>query len=113
MLERLRLALVNSYVGAIAIGWLAAQGLTDVTSIFVAPVTAWIARRFSSGDTSFFSVPPSTSFPYWLAVPPLIRSTLLLLIALFLIRWLYFEPVERVSAQDSDPGETGLNPPQR
>jgi predicted Kef-type K+ transport protein len=112
MLERLKLALVNSYVGAIAVGWLAAQALTDVTSIIVAPVSAWVARRLSSGDTSFFRIPPSPSFPYWLAVPPLIRSTLLLLIAFFLIRWLYIEPVERDSARNSDPGETGLNPPQ-
>jgi len=106
MLERLRSALVKSYVGAIAIGWLVAQGFTDVSSIFAAPLTAWITQRLSSEDSGIFRVPHNPAVPYWMAVPPLIRAVLLLLIAFLLLRWLYFEPAQKqISAQLPEPDE--------
>ena len=38
MLERLRQTLVESYVGAVALGWLLAGGLMDFVGIFSPPV---------------------------------------------------------------------------
>ena len=98
MLERLKSALTKSYVGAIAVGWLVAQGLIDVSSIIVAPVTAWITNRLNSQGYDLFRPPQNPNLPYWLALPPLIRALVILLIAFLLLRWLYFEP----AAQPSD-----------
>ena len=45
MFERLRRTLVETFVGAIALGYLLAQGILHFANIFTSPVTGWVARN--------------------------------------------------------------------
>ena len=106
MFDRIRKALVKSFVGAIAIGWLFAQGILHFAFMFAVPVSDWMGRRMYRRvpeDTGY-----STGFSLQPAVPELIRSVALLLLAYILLRWLYFEkPVREVnSSQDVPPLES-------
>ena len=97
MFEQLRTSLVESFVGAIALGWLFAQGVIHFANIFAAPVTGWVTRsqyrRIADyGIASGFSLRDS--------VPELARSFSLLLVSYILLRWLYFKPL---SKETSDP----------
>jgi len=78
MLERLKSALTKSYVGAIAVGWLVAQGLIDVSSIIVAPSRV----DHESSELSGYDLLDSaeSNLPYWLHFR-LDRALVILLIA--------------------------------
>lgn len=90
MFKKLKQTLVESFVGAIALGWLLAQGVLHFTYVFSAPVAGWIARREYSG---LMGRAPS-SFSFQDALPELVRSFALLLLCYLLLRWLYFSPVK-------------------
>jgi hypothetical protein len=90
MFDRLKRSLVESFVGAIALGWLFAQGIFHFANIFVAPVTAWIGRSEYRSLTGSASV--SAGFLLQDAMPELFRSFFLLLIGYILLRWLYLKP---------------------
>lgn len=45
MFERLKRALVESYVGAVALGYPFAQAIMHFVNIFASPVSAWAARK--------------------------------------------------------------------
>ena len=49
MFERLKKSLVDSFVGAIALGFVFAQGILHFASMFSAPFNGWIMRREYSG----------------------------------------------------------------
>ncbi len=89
MFKKLKRALVESFVGAIALGWLFAQGALHFTYVFSAPVTGWISRREYSGLTGRAPIP----FSFQDALPELARSFALLLLCYILLRWLYFSSV--------------------
>ncbi len=97
MLERLKKALVNSFVGAIALGWLFAQGILHFAYILSAPVADWLARREYHEMTN--STTRSASFSIQDALPELIRSFSLLLVAYLLLRWLYYKPAALEEAE--------------
>ena len=103
MLERLKKVLVSSFVGAIAPGWVFAQGILHFAYVFSAPVASWLTRRqyhgIAGSDTTF------TSFSFKDALPELIRSLLLLLTGYVLLRWLYYKPLES-EASDSRPSKS-------
>jgi hypothetical protein len=44
MFRRCKQALVSSYVGTIAVGWIFAQGILHFAFMFSTPSTSWIAR---------------------------------------------------------------------
>jgi len=93
MFDRLKHALVESYVGAIALGYLFAQGILHFVNIFASPVAGWISRK-QYGDL----VPRSTALPGFSlqdALPELVRFVLLLLVWSVLLHWLYFEPLKK------------------
>ena len=92
MFKRLKQTLVESFVGAIALGWLFAQGIVHFANIFSAPVAGWIVRREYSEFTNRAGA--STAFSFQDALPELVRAVSLLLICYILLRWLYFRPVE-------------------
>ena len=46
MLERLKRALVESFVGAIALGYLLAQGILHFVNIFASPIAGWVSRSY-------------------------------------------------------------------
>jgi hypothetical protein len=99
MFDRLKRSLVDSYVGAIALGWIFADGILGVCNIFVAPVTGWIHRS----EYRHFTNPSSGSSGILLqdALPDLLRSFLILLVGYLLLRWLYFKPSDNRGAVKS------------
>src|SRR5262245_3815115 len=92
MLNRLKRTLVDSFVGAIALGWLLAQGIVHFSRIFSAPVAHWTARNEYRGLLDHGNI--SSSFSFQDAVPDLIGSLSLLLVWYLLFRWLYFTPLK-------------------
>jgi hypothetical protein len=95
MLERLKTALVNmkaalvdSYVGAIALGSLFAYGFMHFVNIFIEPFTHWITQREFWEMSHSNSAPPP--FPFQLAFTNLLTCAFLFLIAYGLLRWLYY-----------------------
>jgi hypothetical protein len=93
MFNRLKQALVESYVGAIGLGYLFAQVILHFMSIFAAPVAGWISRKQYGG-----LVPRTTALPGFSlqdALPDLVRFLVLLLVWYVLLRWLYFEPLKK------------------
>jgi hypothetical protein len=97
MLKRLRTALVTSFVGAIALGWLFAQGILHFASIFSVPIASWLRRREYSGVMGHTRV--TTNFYLQDALPELVRSLVLLALGYLLLRWLYFKPLEEQTTQ--------------
>jgi hypothetical protein len=88
MFKRLKRALVESYIGAIALGYLLAEAILYFIGIFSTPVGSWLAQQR-------FSTPASHRLSADLIVlsglPQLINSVLLLLLWYVLLRWLYVE----------------------
>jgi hypothetical protein len=97
MLERLKRTLVESFVGAIALGWLFAQGILHFVNIFTAPVAGWIMRSQYRGLAA--DAIASVGFSFKDAVPELIRSFGLLLVWYILLRWLYFKPLNEETVE--------------
>ena len=96
MLDRTKRALVESYVGAIALGYLFAQAVLHFVNIFAAPIAGWISRKQYGG-----LVPGATTaagLPLEAALPELVRFFLLAVVWIVLIRWLYFTSLERGSS---------------
>ena len=98
MLERLKSTLVESYVGAIALGWIFSQGIVHFAFVFVAPIAAWVQRRQLRGMPGWS---PEMGLTLRDSVPELARSIALLLAGYALLRWLYFKPVEPEAAPES------------
>jgi nitric oxide reductase large subunit len=97
MLERVKTALVDSFVGAIAIGLLLSQGISQIVRVAVNPITVWLQQRQYSESYPVGAPRAVPSLESML--PQLLMSVLLLLIAYGLLRWLYFPYVEK---QDQD-----------
>jgi hypothetical protein len=97
MFDRLKQALVESYVGAIALGYLFAQCTMHFVNIFASPVVGWISRK------QYGELMPRTAasggFSLQDALPELVRFFLLLLVWLVLLRWLYFKPVKKETSE--------------
>ena len=90
MLERLRRTLVESLIGAIALGYLLAIDILRFVNLFVSPVEVWIRRSQLPefpGHTQ-----ASAGFPFRVALPELGSFLLLLIVWYLLFRWLYFKP---------------------
>lgn len=98
MFERLKRPLVESYVGAIALGWLLASGILNFASIFSSPVLGWVTRN-EVLTLSHVTVP--VGFQLRDALPELIKTFLVLLIWYVLFRWLYFKPVNISSSEST------------
>ena len=102
MLEALKAALVDSFVGAIALGWLFAQGITRFIGAFIEPLSLWIARRQNATIYNTNSGP--AAFPFQFALSQLLTALLLLTVAFALLRWLFYPAaVEQDHAQSPDP----------
>jgi hypothetical protein len=91
MLEPLKRALVESLIGAIALGYLLARMIMNLVDVFASPVAAWVWQKGFPGFPA--NTPASTTFSPVLGLPDLIRFFLLLLIWYVLLRWLYFKPL--------------------
>ncbi len=95
MFDRLKRSLVESFLGALALGWLFAWAILDFVSIFSAPVTNWISRNeYRQAKISGLDGIPATLFLKD-ALPYVVSSFALFLIGYLLLRWLYFKPLPK------------------
>ncbi len=95
MLDRLRRILVESYVGAIAMGWVLADCIAHFVGIFSAPIAGWVSQKNYYDLTQKMTGPKVTGslpFPFQDALPELVRTALFLLIWFAIVRWLYYKP---------------------
>ena len=102
MLLRLKTALVDSFVGAIAVGFVMARGLENIGSTFAAPFTVWIEQREDQQITHSSAAPPAFSLQP--ALPQLLMGTVLLVIAFLLLRWLYYDRPRQESLTQTEDG---------
>jgi hypothetical protein len=83
---------VESFVGAIALGWLLADVIVHFANIFASPVASWITR------SEYHELPGRqivlTDFLFRDALPELIRTLLLTVVWYILLYWLYIRPVK-------------------
>jgi hypothetical protein len=63
MSNRFKQALVESYIGAIGLGYLFAQCVLHFVSLFALPLTAWVSREMGAKH-SFPDEPLATNFFY-------------------------------------------------
>jgi hypothetical protein len=103
MFERLKKNLVDSFVGAIALGWIFAQGILHFADIFSAPFADCIMRREYPELVNHATRP--TSFSLQDALPELARSVCLLALGYILLRWLYFKPVDKGTSEPTPRSE--------
>jgi hypothetical protein len=92
MLEQLKRALVESFVGAIALGWVFAQAILHFSFAWIAPFALWIQRK-DFGPLLGSRGASLPRFSFLEALPDLGKSLTLLLVGYLLLRWLYFEPI--------------------
>jgi hypothetical protein len=98
MFKRLKQALVSSYVGTVAVGWIFAEGFLHFAYVFSAPITSWITRNEYRGIIEQSTV---KGFAFRDAVPELVRSIALLVLGCLLLMWLYFGPFEESDVDDT------------
>lgn len=90
MFKRMKQAVVQSLVGAVALGYLLASCVQHFVNIFSSPLAAWVLRR-EFGDLAPKGFARS---PFQNAFPELASFVLLLLVWYLLLRWLYFKSVD-------------------
>lgn len=93
MLKRLKSVIVESYVGAVALGYLLAESVLYLVNVVAAPATAWATeeryRTAMSRQVSWTALARAD------LVEPLAKFILLLVFWYILIRWLYFKRPEQ------------------
>ena len=103
MIDRLKRALVESYIGTVGLGYLLAECVLHFVNIFASPVAGWITRN------EYREIIPHgtalTGFSAKDALPELVRFLLLFSAWYVLVRWLYFTPLKNEAsgpAQNSE-----------
>jgi hypothetical protein len=99
MIDQLKGTLVESFIGAIALGWLFAQAIYHFVSILAQPVASWAMRSEMRRIPGMASTPSDLLLR--LALPELLRSAGLLLLGYLLLRWLYFKPLDESATPDT------------
>src|SRR5215470_17405336 len=92
MLDRLKRALVESFVGAIALGYLLAQGILHFVNIFASPIAGWVTGNYYKGLMANTGLTSRSPLQY--ALPELVRFFLVFVVFYILLRWLYFAPIK-------------------
>lgn len=92
---------MQSFVGAIALGYLLAQVILHFVGIFASPVQGWIAQKELHGLKPGTIASGSAKVPLQYAMPELIRFLLLGLVWYVLMRWLYFKPIKEERPEPS------------
>jgi hypothetical protein len=104
MFERLKQTLVDSYVGAIAMGWLLATAVLDFVSIFSSPVQGWVSRNEYQAISNT-NVP--VGFQLQDALPELVKTFLVLLVWYVVFRWLYLKP-DKITSSEQAPEQPAV-----
>ena len=96
MFDRMKRIIVESFVGAIALGIMLEQLVLSFVNILTAPVARWLSPSPSAASVS-------TSFPFQAAVPNLVEFAVLLPVWYLLLRWLYFTPSRKEMPEQASP----------
>lgn len=89
LMKRLREVLRNEYIGAIAIGFLLFQAVSDLIAAVMQPLVTYIQNH--NRPQSVFAAPPSI-FDWPRLTLSLVDVVLHLLVVFLLILWLYRTP---------------------
>ena len=108
MIRRVKQAVVESYIGAIALGYLLAQVVWHFVDVFAAPLTFWASGKEMAQMTGHSN--PAPFIAYRDAIPEMVRFVLLLLIWCILVPWLYYGPVEGRATSENDPAPAAGRP---
>jgi hypothetical protein len=103
MFPRLKNALVDSYVGAIALGYLLAEGIEHIINVFTAPFSEWVAQKEFQ-----WMMPQNVPLPglsIRSSLPHLVHGVFYVFIGLTLLRWLYYPA--KVKAPNEPESEAG------
>lgn len=87
MLKRFKRALVESYVGAIALGYLLAETVLHFCYTFATPVSGWVSRTEYRDPLGRTTLPQG--FRLQEGLPELVRFVVLLVSWCLLMYWLY------------------------
>jgi hypothetical protein len=93
MLERLKRVVVESFVGAIALGYVLAQAILSFVNSFVWPIERWVNSQLMPHITA-----PTIS-PLQDALSQFGEFVFLIVVWYILLRWLYFTPVKSKDPQ--------------
>ncbi|HEV2288943.1 MAG TPA: hypothetical protein VGR81_08325 [Candidatus Acidoferrales bacterium] len=103
MSKRVKGALVESYIGAIALGYLLAESILYLISFVAAPETAWAQQQYRSALSVHVSW-AALAGAY--AIDPLVKFIILIVLWYILLRWLYLEkPATQTSAPAPAPNQ--------
>ena len=93
-MHKLKRVLVDSYIGAIGLGYLLAEILEHFVNIFASPVAIWVTQTgfFLRGPRTVILGQASRPSPIAYAIPELVRFVVLLLLWFVLLYWLYLKP---------------------
>jgi hypothetical protein len=98
---RLRQILVTQYIGAIVIGYLAAQALIAIANIAMLPLRWYLEGRNPATQSVLFNEKPHPiPFPWESTLSGVTTVLLYFVIAYGLMRWLYYSKKDR-SEQDT------------
>lgn len=91
MANRLKRVLVESFVGAVGLGYLLAEVVLYFVNVLTSPVATWVTQKLYRGFLPNTTAPSPS--PLLAAVAPAIGLILLLLVWYLLLHWLYFTPL--------------------
>ena len=92
MLDRLKLVLVETFIGVIALGYLLAESILYFVNIFTTSVAVWVERNAPRPFAP-------KMYPLEAALRPATAFVVLLLVWYLLLRWLYFTPPKRDTSE--------------
>jgi hypothetical protein len=91
MFKKARKALVESFVGAIALGCVFAYGVFNLVDAVSVPFANWSSVLYTVSVIGPGAVrPPAARFPWVIVAMPVYRGVGLLVIGYLLLRWLYY-----------------------
>jgi hypothetical protein len=93
MIDRLKRVLVESFIGAIALGYLLAEVVLYFVRVFDSPISAWAARNLYRGLVP--GATASSGSPLQAAASPAVAFILLSVVWYLLLRWLYFTSLKK------------------
>jgi hypothetical protein len=93
MADRLKRVLVESFIGAIGLGYMLAEVVFYFVNIFTSPFSTWAARNLYRAIAPGTGASPASYLQA--AASPAIGFVLLLLVWYLLLRWLYFTPIKK------------------
>jgi hypothetical protein len=99
LVKRFKRILVESFVAAIALGWIFAQAILHFANIFSTPLASWLSRK---EYRMVSNVNVSPEFRVSDALPEVARAVALFIVAGLLLRWLYGDTSGSSASATSD-----------